>query len=73
VLGHEFGQIAITIESDTMLGVSRRFHGFGAALEDVKDARIFAGIHFRTATEAGTQLGADAATYVIEHLFQRVN
>ena len=73
VLGHEFGQIPITIESDTMLGVSRRFHGFGAALEDVKDARIFAGIHFRTATEAGTQIGADAAIYVIEHLFQRVN
>jgi PAP2 superfamily len=73
VLGREFGQIPVTIESDTMLGVSRRFHGVAAALEEVKNARIFAGIHFRSATEAGTTLGADAAAYVIEHLFQRVD
>jgi hypothetical protein len=73
VLGHEFGQVPITIESDTMLGVSRSFHGVAAALEEVKEARIFAGIHFRTATEAGTAIGADAATYVIDHLFQRVD
>ena len=73
VLGRAFGQIPITIESDTMLGVSRSFHGVAAALEEVKDARIFAGIHFRTATEAGTAIGADAATYVIDHLFQRVD
>jgi PAP2 superfamily protein len=73
VLGREFGQVPITIESDTMLGVARQFHGLAAALEEVKNARIFAGIHFRTATEAGTTLGADVAAHVIEHLFQRVD
>jgi hypothetical protein len=56
-----------------MPGVSRLYHGVAAAVEEVKDARVFAGIHFRTATEAGTTLGADAAAYVVEHLFQRVN
>ncbi|HKE87032.1 MAG TPA: vanadium-dependent haloperoxidase [Vicinamibacterales bacterium] len=74
IIGSEFGtHIPITVTSDTMIGVSRRFHGFTEALEDVKNARIFSGIHFRTATEAGTSLGADVATYVIENMFQKVN
>ena len=74
VLAHEFGaKIPISIDSDTMIGVTREFHGFADALEDVKDARIFAGIHFRSATEAGTMLGAGVADYVLEHLFQRVD
>jgi hypothetical protein len=74
VLANEFGKrTPISIESDTMIGVTREFHGFSQALEDVKNARIFAGIHFRTATEAGTTLGAGVADYVIEHLFQKVD
>ncbi|HEY1306054.1 MAG TPA: vanadium-dependent haloperoxidase [Vicinamibacterales bacterium] len=74
VIGREFGkQIPITVTSDTMIGVSRSFHGFAAALEDVKNARIFSGIHFRTATEAGTTLGAGVADYVLENMFQKVN
>ena len=74
VLAHEFGaRIPFSIESDLMIGVTREFHGFANALEDVKDARVFAGIHFRTATEAGSTLGAGVANYVLEHLFQRVD
>jgi len=74
VLKAEFGnKIPFTMESDTMIGVTRQFNGFKQALEDVKNARIFAGIHFRTATEAGTTLGAGMANYVLEHLFQPVN
>jgi hypothetical protein len=74
VLANEFGpRTPISIESDTMIGVTREFHSFKRALEDVKNARIFAGIHFRSATEAGTTLGAGVANYVLEHLFQRVD
>lgn len=74
VLAAEFGaNVRVSLESDTMIGVVRRFHGFSQALEDVKNARIFSGIHFRTATEAGTKLGRDAATYLLEHLFQKVD
>jgi hypothetical protein len=74
VIGREFGsKVPVTIESDTMLGVTREYQGVGAALEDVKNARIFAGIHFRTATEAGTTLGAAAADYLLENKFQKVN
>ncbi|HEY7187664.1 MAG TPA: vanadium-dependent haloperoxidase [Vicinamibacterales bacterium] len=74
VLAHEFGdRVPIMLESDTMIGVTREFHSFKKALDDVKNARIFAGIHFRTATETGTTLGAGAADYVLDHLFQRVD
>jgi PAP2 superfamily protein len=74
VLAKEFGRkTPISMESDLMIGVTREFRGFGSALEDVKNARIFAGIHFRTATEAGTTLGAGMANYALEHLFQRVD
>ena len=71
--GHEFGHVLVTVESDTMLGVSSQFHGVAAALEEVKDARVSSGIHFRTATEAGTTLATGAANYVLGHLLQRVN
>jgi hypothetical protein len=72
VLAEEFGdRTKITVESDVMLGVTRTFRSFSAALEDVKDARIFAGIHFRTATEDGQALGRRVAAHVLETRFQR--
>jgi len=74
VLSHEFGnRIPITVDSDTMLGVTRHFHSIKDVLEEIKNARIFAGIHFRTATEDGMALGATTANFVLENAFLRVN
>ena len=74
VIGREFGdRVPVSLESDTMLGVTREYRNVNDALEGVKNARIFAGIHFRTATEAGTTLGAAAADYLLENKFQKVN
>jgi hypothetical protein len=74
VLASEFGDhVPFDITSDTMLGVTRHFSGFTQALEEVKNARIYAGIHFRTATEDGQALGANVAAYVLENAFQRAN
>ena len=56
-----------------MVGVTRSFKSFSAALEDVKAARVFAGIHFRTATEAGTTLGASVGHAVLQNSFNRVH
>ena len=54
VLADEFGdRTHFTMTSDLMFGVEQSHRSFKAALEAVKDARIFAGIHFRTATEVG--------------------
>jgi hypothetical protein len=73
VLGEEFGKWRrFTMASDLMLGVARSFRGFGEALEEVKNARIFAGIHFRTATDVGSTLGATVGTFVMSERFQRI-
>jgi PAP2 superfamily len=74
ILANEFGdKTRFNLESDLMLGVTRSFTSFSSALEEVKNARVFAGIHFRTATEDGVKLGSDVAHYVLEHKFQRVH
>jgi hypothetical protein len=72
VLGDEFGEhTPFTLTSDGLVGVERTFRSFAEALEDVKDARVFAGIHFRTACDDGTVLGKAVAHYVLDNAFQR--
>jgi hypothetical protein len=57
----------ISVTSDGMPGVTRSFPSFSAALEEVKNARIFGGIHFRSACEDGQALGIKVADYIITH------
>lgn len=74
ILASEFGEkTRFRMENDLMIGVTRPFKTFSSALEEVKDARIFSGIHFRTATEVGTALGASVADYILDHAFQRTH
>jgi len=61
-----------TLESDLMLGVVRSYPVFGCA-RGGEECRVFAGIHFRSATEDGVKLGADVAHYVLENKFQRIH
>jgi len=50
-----------------MPGVTRLYHNFSEALADVQNARVFGGIHFRTATTDGTSLGIAVADYVMKN------
>jgi hypothetical protein len=73
VLADAFGEhTRFTVESDAMPGVARSFRSFSSALEEVKNARVFAGIHFRSATDDGQELGASVGRYVLEHAVQPV-
>ncbi len=73
VLAAFFGSGAdFTMDSDFMPGVVRSFGGFSAALDEVLDARVFAGIHFRSACRDGQSTGGQVAEYVLEHALQRV-
>lgn len=73
VLANEFGErVHFDITSDLMIGVTRSFRRLSDALEEVKNARVFAGIHFRTACDDGTTLGDAVARFVLENKFQRV-
>jgi hypothetical protein len=58
------------VETDLMPGVVRSFRGFPAALAEVENARIFGGIHFRSATHDGQTLGAGVAAYVLQTAMQ---
>ena len=73
ILAHEFGEHArFTIESDQMPGVVRSFSTFNAAVEEVKDARVFAGIHWRFDCEQGQAIGEAVARHILDHSFQRL-
>jgi hypothetical protein len=68
VLSHYFGdRTAITVTNDALPGQTRSFGSFRAALDEVIDARVFGGIHFRTACEAGQALGDSVGQYVLRH------
>jgi len=74
VLAREFGERAhFEMTNDILLGVRRSFRSFSEALDEVINARVFAGIHFRAACEDGTTLGKAVAEYVLGHAFQRVH
>jgi hypothetical protein len=74
VLSHYFGEeTPITVITDALPGQMRSFPSFAAALEEVKDARVFGGIHFRTACNAGQTLGNSVGEYVLKHSLRRID
>ncbi len=49
---------------------SRSFERFSEAIKEIIDARVWAGIHFRTADMHGAVLGKKVAHYLQKHYFQ---
>ena len=58
-----------TVDSDAMPGVTRSFSSFDAALAELADARVFGGIHFRTACDDGKTLGTAVGSYILHNAF----
>jgi hypothetical protein len=74
VLSHYFGDThAITVTTLTLPGQTRSFGNLAAALDEVADARVFGGIHFRSACNAGQALGMSVGQYVVAHSMRRMN
>jgi hypothetical protein len=68
VLAHVFGDnTAFLVDSERVPGVWRAFPSFSAAVLEVNDARVFAGIHFRTSCLDGNAVGAAVARFVMRH------
>jgi hypothetical protein len=68
VLSKHFGNdTSFTVSSDVMTDVTRQFNSFSAALDEIRSARVNAGIHFRTACNDGQVLGTEVGNYAIEH------
>ena len=53
-------------------GLTRSFTSFSQAIDEVVDARVWSGIHFRTADEEGAQIGKQIAKYRAQHYFEPV-
>jgi hypothetical protein len=51
---------------------TRPFSSFNQALDELVQARIWAGLHFRNADVQGRQLGTDVATFAAANYFQPV-
>jgi hypothetical protein len=64
-------KIAVTASSKKSC-TTRSFERFSDILSEVIDARVWAGIHFRTACVQGSVLGQKVAHYLNKHYFQPV-
>jgi hypothetical protein len=51
----------------TLSGITRQWDTFSEGIEEVIDARVYSGIHFRTADEVGARLGRQVARFVSTH------
>jgi hypothetical protein len=61
---------SFTVTSAGLPGVQRDFTSFSAAVQQVEDARIYAGFHFRFSCADAAALGANVAQYVTGTLMQ---
>jgi hypothetical protein len=62
-----------SVTSELTPGVTRYYSSFSNAELEVRDARVFGGIHFRSACIDGQALGHQVASYVLENALQRVH
>ncbi len=67
------GGADFAVDSDFMPGVVRSFGDFASALDDVANARVFGGIHYRSACRDGQSTGVHVAEHVLEHALQPVH
>jgi hypothetical protein len=49
----------------------RTYSRFSQALEEVLDARIFGGMHYRNSTQKGAILGKQVSQFATRHFFRR--
>jgi membrane-associated phospholipid phosphatase len=76
VLARYFGSDAsfmVDSDADAMTGVVRSFPNVPAALAEIVTARVFGGIHFRTACNDGQATGTAVGEYVLQHAFRRAD
>jgi hypothetical protein len=74
VLAHYFGKkSSIIVDSEVSPGVVRSFSDLASAQVELNNARVYGGIHFRTACDDGQATGTAVAKFVLKNAFQRVD
>ena len=64
---------SFTATSTGVPGVTRDYTSFSAAAEDVADARVFGGMHFRFSCDTAIQMGSEIASLVDNTVAQNVH
>jgi hypothetical protein len=73
MLASVFGNdTSFTVTSAGLPGVERNFTSFSDAIAQVADARVFGGIHFRSACVDAARMGVEVADRVNDTMFLRV-
>jgi len=73
VLAAFFGDTnEFSVTSELTPGVTRYYSSFSSAELEIRDARVFGGIHFRTACIDGQTVGCQVANYVLQNALQRL-
>jgi hypothetical protein len=67
---HFYGRDEATYSGTTPTGVTRQFTSFSQLREDIVEARIWSGIHFRLADEEGAKIGRKVAHWGNRHAFR---
>lgn len=71
-LAYFFGTDEVVFGLDsTVTGTIRQYARFSEVAEEVQDARVWAGIHFRFSTDDGARIGREVARLVARHHFRR--
>jgi hypothetical protein len=67
------GGHVMTIANPAVPGVTLHYTTFKQITDDVDDARVYGGIHFRFDQDAGGRLGRDIATFIYKNNLRRAN
>ena len=67
---HFYGRDAATFSGTTLGGVTRTFNSFSQLCEDIVDARVWSGIHFRFADTESAKIGRRVAHWGNRHAFK---
>ena len=73
VLEHIFGRhpgVSVTLSSATAPGVVETYTTFRAIADDVVDARVWGGIHWRTSSVRGRAVGEEIGRYAVRHFLK---
>jgi hypothetical protein len=65
-------RISFAVSSPRFPGQPRRFHRFSQVLDEIIEARIWGGIHFRTADTQGALIGKKVSRWERKHYFRRI-
>jgi hypothetical protein len=66
------GTVPFSVTSSRFPNDPRSYDSFAQPLSEITEARIWAGLHFRTADVQARTLGENVTAYMLEHYFQPV-